>query len=291
MKKALVLGGTKFFGTFLVQSLLDKGFEVTVATRGLTKDSLGDSVKRVICDRSVEQSLINCFENTQWDIVFDQICYSSEDARIAIKAFEGKTDRYIVTSSQSVYVETKTEPLVEEDYNPYRKRIVYASREDLSYEEGKQQTEAVLFQQAPFPVTAVRIPIVLGEKDYTERLLTYIKKVKYNEDIFLTNPQSAELNFISEQEAGHFLAWMGTADFTGPINACSIGSITLQDLMDLIEDATNQKVNYTSEPSYSPYNVEEPWTMSASKATKLGYSFSNLMDWLPDLIRKLEKKV
>nr|WP_153735566.1 NAD-dependent epimerase/dehydratase family protein [Aquibacillus halophilus] len=283
----MVLGGTRFFGTFLVQALLEKGFEVTVATRGLTKDSFGDSVKRVTCDRFDGDSLKDTFKDTKWDIIYDQICFSAKDAKIAIHAFKDKTDRYIITSSLSVYdIQQYGEQLVEEDYDPYHENIVFEN-EDFSYQEGKQQAEAVFFQKAPFPVVAVRIPIVLGEKDYTERLLYYIKRVKYNEGVYLTNPQ-AEMNFISEQEAGQFLAWAGTMDFVGPINACSTGAIRLENLMKLIESATNKKVIYAYEPSDSPYNISDTWTMSTSKAHKLGFSFSTLTDWLPDLINKLE---
>ncbi|EKN66902.1 hypothetical protein BABA_13477 [Neobacillus bataviensis LMG 21833] len=36
---------------------------------------------------------------------------------------------------------------------------------DFTYAEGKRQAEAVLFQQATFPVVAVRFPIVMGVDD------------------------------------------------------------------------------------------------------------------------------
>lgn len=40
MEKALVIGGTRFFGVHLVKSLLDMGVHVTVATRGTAADPL-----------------------------------------------------------------------------------------------------------------------------------------------------------------------------------------------------------------------------------------------------------
>lgn len=47
MKKILVFGGTRFFGKRLVESLLQAGHDVTIATRGLTVDPFGSTVKRV----------------------------------------------------------------------------------------------------------------------------------------------------------------------------------------------------------------------------------------------------
>jgi len=41
--KILVLGGTRFFGIHMVNDLIEKGHEVTIATRGITPDYFGDS--------------------------------------------------------------------------------------------------------------------------------------------------------------------------------------------------------------------------------------------------------
>ena len=54
--KILVLGGTRFFGIHMVRALLEKGQDVTIATRGLTPDDFGDKVKRIIFQRTDEQS-------------------------------------------------------------------------------------------------------------------------------------------------------------------------------------------------------------------------------------------
>lgn len=51
LKKVLVLGGTRFFGKHLVEYLLQAGHDVTIATRGVTEDSFGNEVKRIIVDR------------------------------------------------------------------------------------------------------------------------------------------------------------------------------------------------------------------------------------------------
>ena len=59
--KILVVGGPRFFGVLLVRELLRKGHEVTIATRGNTKDDFGDSIHRIAVDRCDPDALKKAF--------------------------------------------------------------------------------------------------------------------------------------------------------------------------------------------------------------------------------------
>ena len=69
--KILVIGGTRFFGIHMVRALLEKGHDVTIATRGLTPDDFGDKVKRIIFQRTDEQSVKEALYGTHYDVVID----------------------------------------------------------------------------------------------------------------------------------------------------------------------------------------------------------------------------
>ncbi|MUK87733.1 NAD-dependent epimerase/dehydratase family protein [Ornithinibacillus sp. L9] len=287
MEKALVFGGTRFFGVNLVQSLLDKGVVVTIATRQNSADPFGDQVERLKLDRFNKDSLTEAVEGKNWDVVFDQLCFSSADAEIAVKALEDKIKRYVFTSTLSVYDDRKENP--EEKFDPYTYELKMVSKEEVSYQEGKRQAEAYFFQKASFPVVAVRIPIVLGEEDYTDRLLHYVRSTKAGKPVYFPNPD-AEMCFIHQREAGKFLSWISGKDFNGPINACANGHIAIKDLMDLIGEQLEKEVTITTDQQLeSPYGISNTWSLSNEKATKLGYSFTNLNDWLPGLITYLAK--
>lgn len=287
MTKALVLGGTRFFGVQLVESLLQQGVEVTVASRGNVEDPFGDKVSRIKVDRLDVGDMQKNFVHTDWDIVFDQICYSSQEAIDAIDVFAGKTKKYVFTSSKSVYELGGGEKgFIEEDFNPFEYNLDIGPKEDFSYGEGKRQAEAAFFSRASFPVVAVRFPIVIGINDYTDRLNYYIKKVRDQADIHLVNLEAA-MDFISEEEAGDFLAWVGQSDFEGPINATSNGYVKMGELLANIEEKVGESAKVVAdmkEESDSPYNISETWLISNDKAKQLGYKFNQLNEYLPNLI-------
>ncbi|MEK5174092.1 NAD-dependent epimerase/dehydratase family protein [Heyndrickxia sp. FSL W8-0496] len=287
MKTALVLGGTRFFGVKLVHSLIRQGVEVTVATRGKTNIHFSDKVKLITFDRNNLDSFQTAFEGGQWDVVYDQICYSGVDARNAIEIFQDKTKKYIFTSTLSVY-DLQDKELVETDFDPYTYPIDLKEKDEVSYQEGKRQAEAVFFQKASLPVTAVRFPIVLGGNDYTERMTFYINKVLNDEVIYLRN-LDASISFVNEDEAGDFLAWIAQTNFEGPINCCTNGSVTLREFISFIELAAGKKAKVEitqSDNKQTPYSIPKSWTMSNQKARDLGYHFQDIHQWLPELIKK-----
>ena len=99
--KILVVGGTRFFGIPMVNALLFNNHEVTIATRGLTKDPFGNRVKRILFDRRNPDSVKEAFKDTHFDVVIDKIAYSSNDVKRLLDVVS--CDRYILMSSTAVY--------------------------------------------------------------------------------------------------------------------------------------------------------------------------------------------
>jgi len=291
--KILVLGGTRFFGKKLVQLLIHEGHDVTIATRGNVQHSFGSNVKQVIVDRKDTESLRLAVGEEEWDIIYDNICFSSNEALASCEIFEGKTKKYILTSTLSTIDQQLGADILEEAFNPYDYEIRYGNVEDFSYGEGKRQAEAVFFQKATFPVVAVRFPIVLGEDDYTRRLHFHIERVAKEKAIGFLN-MDARMSYILSDDAAGFLKFAGFSSIEGPFNATSTGSLSMQELIHLIEEATGKKAKITlvgDDESRSPFGVPEDWFMDPKKATDAGYEFLPLNNWLPSLIIKLASEV
>lgn len=288
MKKILVIGGTRFFGKRLVEKLLQQQHELTLITRGKLPEIFQGKVQHLQCDRTDKSALINAIGDRQFDLVYDNVNFTPQDAKEAVEIFKGKTSRYIFTSTLSVH-EADGIPKIEEDFNPTTYPIFLGERTEFTYAEGKRQSEAVFFQQASFPVVAVRFPIVMGEDDYTKRLLFHTERIKNHQAISFMNID-ANMGFISAEEAAEFLVWVGQEKFEGPIHAAANGLISNKELVQLIEEISGQQATIALagvEDTKSPYSIPKSWYMKTNFAQKLGFEFSDLHNWLPTLIKNI----
>lgn len=284
-----MLGGTRFFGKKLVYKLLDSGAEVTIATRGATPDPFGERVVRVRADRKDPESLRAAVGDKVWDAVYDNICYTPQEALMACDLFAGKVKKYIFTSTLSVYG-CASDPLAESDFDPYSYPFETDPEAKLDYGEGKRQAEAVFFQRAGFPVHAVRFPIVLGEDDYTRRLHYHVDRIRQGEPIGIPN-RKAKMSFISSDEAASFLYWLLGQNDAGPINACSNGELSLDCILAIVEEAAGRKaiVEPPAEGNRSPFGVPDHWFMDNRRAREAGFEFPEVTDWFIPLARKLAR--
>ena len=250
-------------------------------------------MKQLIVNRDDADSLSQALSGTTWDIVYDNICYSPNEAHKICGILEGKTKKLVFTSTLSTY-ELDGIVKTEEDFNPYDYEVRMGNREDFSYGEGKRQAEAVLFKEATFPVVAVRFPIVMGENDYTRRLHFHVERILQDQPISLPNIE-AKMSFITDDEAAAFLYFAGITPIEGPYNSTAAGAISLKDLLGLIEEMTGKSAKISlvggDEMSQSPYGVPADWYMSTTKAEAAGFTFTQLHNWLPTLVKTLVKEL
>lgn len=285
MKSALILGGTQFVGKRLVKLLLDEGVEVTIATRGMAVDPFGNQVSRLIINRENTETLKNTFKDKKWDVVFDQTCYSSQEALDSLEALTGKVQKYIFTSSQAVYDFGANHS--EESFNPLDFEPIVKTRRDyigyVGYQEAKRAAEAILFQNADIPVTAVRFPIIIGKDDYTNRLRFHVEHIKEGKPMFIEHP-NFRYSFIDSSEAASFLYSIAKSDYQGPVNPGSAEDISLSELIGLIENHLGTKAKLSEDGDPSPYNLPGSWSVNTDLVQSLGCTFTSLDRLLKNLI-------
>lgn len=285
--KVLVLGGTRFFGVHMVNALIKNGHDVTIATRGLTKDDFGDKVDRIIIERTSSDSMAKALGSKHYDVVCDNLAYCSNDVKYLLDNVE--CDRYVMTSSASVYDKLHM-GIAESEYDPYTYELKWCSREDYIYPEIKRQAECALFRAYPnVQAVAVRFPFVIGEDDYTERLYFYVNNI-VNGIPMNINGLDEEIPFIKSTEAGQFIAWLAEKDFTGPINGNNVGTITLHEIIDYVERKTNKKAIISLEGVEGPYNGVESFNLDTKYANDSGYDFTELKEWIYKLLDCYIKK-
>lgn len=279
--KILVIGGTRYFGIHMVNKLLEQGHEVTIATRGKTPDSYGDKVEHITIQRTNEESMREALQGKHFDVVIDKIAYCSNDIRYVMDYVD--CDKYIYMSSTSVY-NPKHINTVESDFDGYSKDFVWCDRKEFPYEQIKRQAEYALWQKYPGKNwIAVRYPFAIGKDDYTKRLLFYVEHVIKSEPMYIDNIDY-QMSYIRSDEAGEFIAYLVDKDVKGAINGSASETISLREVINYIEEKTGKCAALSEQGEAAPYNGEPEYSINTDKAEKTGYRFSNLKDWIYELL-------
>lgn len=279
--KILVLGGTRFFGIPMVEELIQQGHEVTIATRQTTKDNLGDAVQRIQIERTDPIQMEQAFKGKHFDVVYDKIAYCSNDIKNIMDVID--CDKYIYMSSTAVY-EPKKMDTKEENFDAMGKELIWCNRVDFPYDEIKRQAECALWQKYDDRNwIAVRYPFVIGKDDYTKRMLFYVEHTMKSIPMKVDN-LDIQMGYIRSDEAGKFMAFLADKNVQGAINGSSKGTISLREIIDYVERKTGSKAVFLDTGDEAPYNGETEYSINTDKAETLGFQFTNLKDWIYDLI-------
>ncbi len=279
--KILVLGGTRFFGVHMVNNLIEKGHEVTIATRGQTPDDFGDSVMRIRLDRTDEDSIKAMISDTHYDVIIDKIAYCSNDVRKLLN--NADCDKYIYMSSTAVYDPLHVDT-VEDDFDGNGGELIWCDRPDYPYEVVKRHAEYALWQKySDMKFVAVRYPFVIGKDDYTKRLYFYVEHVLKQLPMKVDNLDN-QMSFIKSDEAGKFISFLVDKDFTGAVNGCSHGTISVKQILDYLKQETGMSAVLSEDGDPAPYNGTPEYSVNTDKAESLGFEFSDINDWIFGLL-------
>lgn len=289
--KILVIGGTQFFGEKAVEILIENGHQVTIATRGNNPHPFGNKIDHILLDaRDGEHEGWTEVTGQKWDAVFDNVCYTKEDAEILIGKFADVTERLYFTSSMATYSGDK-DGYDETDFNPFTYEIDPAV--EVNYGEGKRQAEAVLYKDAPFEVTAFRFPIVLDTDDYTERLHFYVEKALNDETIYFEN-KDFKVNYVKGSKAAESIVWAIENEVEGIYNISTKDAVTVENLMKWLEEGVGKPIHveYTNEKVQdSPFSTPHDQYIISDKIEKAGFPLQKLEDWMKPLIKDIREQI
>ncbi|MDE6727642.1 MAG: NAD-dependent epimerase/dehydratase family protein [Oscillospiraceae bacterium] len=277
----LVVGGTRFFGIPMVNSLLDKGYTVTLATRGDHGNPFNDKVRRVIMDKTDGSSVKSALGIEEYDVVIDKVAYSSNDV---ISLLENvKCKRYIQMSSCAVYP-VEHSFIKESEFEPQSHRLIRMDR-PADYAEGKRQAERAALEFMDIgKCTFVRYPVVMGKNDYTGRLKFYVEHICGQIPMRIDN-LNIGTSYINESEAGEFISYLVDHPASGAVNGCSKSIISQNEIISYIESKSGKKAVISESGDLSPYDGNKADTSyDFAKAENLGYSFSNISSWIFELL-------
>ena len=98
--KVLMIGGTGNIGTAVADTLLQRGWEVTLCGRGQGRPDCGfiqtDRTRHADFESEMK-------EHGSWDCVIDMVGYTPTDAQSAVRAFAGRTAQFVFCSTVDVF--------------------------------------------------------------------------------------------------------------------------------------------------------------------------------------------
>ncbi|QSB04168.1 NAD-dependent epimerase/dehydratase family protein [Natronoglycomyces albus] len=303
MAHVCVIGGTRFVGKLLVQTLIDEGHDVTIITRGQSADDLGDSVRRLHADATDAEQLTSAVAGRSFDAVIHQVCYTPNAALAAVAAFGDRVGKYVMTSTIEVYNPSSfgqaapqiggfalEEELDTRTYGydtelPWHEQAYIAQ----NYGEGKRQAEAALWENAPVPVVIPRAAHVFAEVgDFTGRFQFHVDRVLARQPI-LTHVDAGLTSVVLALDVARFLAWAATSTVEGTYNVCSVKPVSVADMCAVIEDVSGVKAiieerdQLSDAERRSPFSYPSDFTMSPHKAMEAGFAFMPTHRWLSRL--------
>lgn len=286
-KRVLVIGGTKQMGIHLVEELLRKNYDVTVANRGKTGDRFGNKIKRIIFDRYDEESVSHAFagENAYFDTIIDTIAFNGSSVDMLFRYVQ--TRKYIQFSSVSVYPmlnlnqkEVDFEPLnfEVEKFQPCMERYTAGN---AKYQIGKRAAEKAAMRYSRDSVI-IRIPSVAGKDALNPMLKQYTQAIAHGREIHLEKCKFERKFAITETgEPGRFAVYALEHNLAGIYNVASNGYITNEMIVGYLENKLKKKANIVWGIKNECFHVDFPeHTLDTGKAKVEGFLFKNVEDWL-----------
>jgi nucleoside-diphosphate-sugar epimerase len=302
--RILVIGGSGFIGSRVVERLAADGHYVAVVHRGSASGrGLPANVAEI---QSSRDELGNCrqsFEDFAPDVVLDCILSSRRHAEALVELFRDMTPRIVALSSQDVYRAAgllhKIEdgplqpvPLTEDSElrtapGPYPKEnLRQLSRVfawlDEDYD--KIPVEHVILGDTRFRGTVLRLPMVYGPGDPLHRLFGYLKRMDDGQPNILLQEDAARWRsprgYVESVAAAVALATT-SADAVGKIyNVAEAEAFEEQTWVQRIGHAIGWRGRIIAMPaSHTPahlkvnYRFEQHWEVSSERIrAELGFA-------------------
>lgn len=297
--RVLVIGGTRFFGYHIVKKLLADGHEVTLFNRGQTPDDLGTQVRRIKGDRNDRQDFFQKLGEEKFDVVVDMIAFQAEDRQSAVETFTGNIGHFFHISTGSVYIVTKDFPcpLHEEDFDREIFPKPEKNEEWWLYGYHKRKCEEVLrqaYEKHGFPVTILRLPIVMGERDYTLRAYYYFLRLEDGKPMILPDGGLNAFTHIYQDDIVQTVSanLLNAGAYGQAYNLAQQEILTLRAFVlaaarvldrqpDLVDIPTDVLETSFLGISFSPFSARKPFILSTEKARRdLNFSLTPFETWL-----------
>ncbi|PRY92024.1 2'-hydroxyisoflavone reductase [Hasllibacter halocynthiae] len=273
--KSLVIGGTGFLGGAIAEALAARGHEVAVLSRGSTARALPGGIESIRADRHGD---LRALEGRRFDWAFDTCAYAPGDVEALLDALGGRLGRYVLASSLSVYGRYDAPGLTEAQEAPgagpgdlARAAAVpvgeraSAAAYGPSYGPLKRACERIAGGRLGARATALRIGLIVGAGDYTDRLTWWVRRLDEAgrgaaRALPAPAPPDRPVQVLDVRDAADFAVRSAEGGLGGAWNVTG-RPLPMRDLLRAIQAATGSaaRIRWCPPAAFAAAGAE-PWT-------------------------------
>ena len=255
----LILGGTRFAGSWLAEQALAAGHRVTLLHRGKTNATAVPQAEHLIADRDGGLDVLG---DRRWDAVVDTSGYVPRVVRASVEALKNRVGTYLFVSSISVYAE----PIAAH----YTEDAPVAVLEDPTVEEYlgpaygglKALCEGVVREVMGERGVVVRPGLIAGPRDYTDRFAYWVRRVALGGDVLAPGAPDQAVQFVDARDLAAFYLHVlthgvrGTYHVTGPVERLSMRAF-----LDTVRDTLGSDARFTwADEAFLLAEKVTPWS-------------------------------
>src|SRR6266481_2211102 len=280
----LILGGTGFTGPYQVRYALSRGHKVTTFNRGKTHPGeLPNEVEQLIGDRNGQ---LDPLKDQQWNVAIDNSTSLPAWVRNAGQILKGNVERYVFTSTISVYADTskgvdETAPLAKyEGADPYKETLEAMKASGYkTYGPLKALSEKEAEKWFPGKTLIIRPGLIVGPRDETDRFTYWPVRIDRGGKVLAPGTPSDPVQFIDARDLAEWTIRMaenretGIYNATGPAEPLGIG-----EMLNGIKGALNSNTKFTwIAADFLKQQKIEAWSdMPAWAGDELGLARTNI---------------
>jgi 2'-hydroxyisoflavone reductase len=280
--RILILGGTGFTGPYQVRYALSRGHKVTTFNRGKTHPGeLPVEVEQLVGDRNGK---LDALKNRQWDVVIDNPTTLPAWVRDAAQLLKGNVDRYVFTSTISVYADPLPAAGVDENGpiqkydgpDPYKETLEAMRANGFkTYGPLKVLSEKEAEKWFPGKTLVIRPGLIVGPRDETDRFTYWPVRVDRGGEVLAPGTPDDPVQYIDGRDLAEWTIRMAENRETGIYNATGPAKpIGVSGMLNGIKDAEKSNATFTFVPlDFLKQQKVEAWSdMPVWAGDELGLS-------------------
>lgn len=215
--RVLILGGSRFIGSHLVECAKANGHQVWLHNRGLSRSGEIEGVTQVRGDRDGD---LDELTGLDWDVTFDLSGYVPSQVRRFLSAVGPRAGHYVFVSSTAAYAAPQRYGFVESDALVGTRDLVSEEVTDETYGPLKVACEDVVRELAP-DSCIVRPTYVVGPGDYSGRFTYWLQRAAAGGTILAPGPDTAYFQWIDVQDLVPWMVGLAERRVTGAYHAAN----------------------------------------------------------------------